>query len=82
MLSCQELVELVTDYTEGRMSLADRLRFGVHLAQCSHCRAYVREMKAAVRALGHMPPEPMPHDVEHEMRALFANWKKSNNSPG
>jgi hypothetical protein len=34
-------------------------------------------MEAAVQQLGHMPAEPMPRDVEDEMRALFANWKKS-----
>ena len=31
-MSCQELVELVTDYLEGALSEEDRSRFDEHLA--------------------------------------------------
>ena len=33
-LTCQELVELVTDYLENRRALPERLRFEEHLALC------------------------------------------------
>lgn len=75
MLSCQQITELVTDYLEGRMGLADRMRFHVHLGMCKHCRAYLRQMKATVAALGHLPDEPMPDDVRDELRERFASWQ-------
>lgn len=74
MLSCKEITELVTDYVEGRMSLADRIRFQMHVGMCKHCRAYLRQMKVTVETLGHLPDEPMPEDVRDEMRKRFADW--------
>ena len=33
-MPCQELVELVTDYLEDRLSPVDRIRFEAHIAEC------------------------------------------------
>ena len=77
MLSCKQLTELVTDYLEGRMGLADRMRFQMHLGMCKHCRAYLRQMKVTIEALGQLPGEPMPDDVRDEMRKRFADWHKA-----
>jgi predicted anti-sigma-YlaC factor YlaD len=78
MLSCKEITELVTDYVEGRMSLADRMRFQMHLGICKHCRAYLRQMKAMVAVLGKVPDHAvMPEAVRDELRTRFANWNKA-----
>jgi anti-sigma factor RsiW len=74
MLSCKEITELVTDYLEGRLGLADRMRFQMHLGMCKHCRAYLRQMKATIATLGKLPDEPMPDEVRDEMRKRFADW--------
>ena len=37
-LTCREIVELVTDYLEGRMPLPERTRFEQHLVYCNGCR--------------------------------------------
>lgn len=77
MLSCKEIIELVTDYLEGRMRLADRMRFQMHIGMCKHCRAYLRQMKATVSVLGQLPDEEaMPDDVRDELRKRFADWNK------
>ena len=36
-LSCQELVELVTDYLEGALSAEDGARFEDHISRCGGC---------------------------------------------
>lgn len=69
MLTCRQLTEVVTDYLEGRMSLWQRLRFQMHLGMCRHCRAYLEQMRATVRSLGHLPAEPIPSDVQAELAA-------------
>ena len=74
MLTCRQVTDLVTDYLEGRQPLAQRLRFQVHLGMCRHCRAYLRQMKLTVDALGSLPgsaPPEMSHEVLDRLRA----WK-------
>ena len=78
MLSCQQITELVTDYLEGRLTFAERIRFQLHLGMCRHCRAYLRQMKATVAALGQVPGDAaMPTAVQDELRARFADWHKA-----
>ena len=48
-LSCQELVELVTDYLEGSLSPEERARFDEHLGVCEGCRRYLAQIEATVR---------------------------------
>lgn len=75
MLTCQQITELVTDYVEGRMSFGDRMRFQMHVGMCKHCRAYLRQMKATVAALGKLPEDTeMPDEVRDELTKRFAAW--------
>jgi predicted anti-sigma-YlaC factor YlaD len=76
MLTCRELTELVTDYVEGRLSFLDRLRFQMHLGMCRSCRAYLRQVKQIIRALGELPPESIPPDVQRALRERFRDWKR------
>ena len=50
-LSCQEVVELVTDALEGALAPGLRRRFDRHLAACPHCPTYVAQIRATVWAL-------------------------------
>jgi anti-sigma factor RsiW len=47
-LSCQELVELVTDYFEGAMAPEERERFEAHLADCPGCDSYLEQMRTTI----------------------------------
>ncbi len=75
MLTCRELTEVVTDYLEGRMGLAERLRFHLHLGLCRHCRAYLRQMKATARTLGRLPEPKLPPELRDELLRRFEGWK-------
>jgi anti-sigma factor RsiW len=76
MLTCRELTELVTDYVEGRLSFLDRLRFQMHLGMCRHCRAYLRQFKQTIQALGKLPPESIPPEVQQALLERFRDWKR------
>ncbi len=52
-LSCQELVELVTDYLEGALVPGDLRRFEEHIAGCDECTRYLAQMRETIRAHGH-----------------------------
>jgi anti-sigma factor RsiW len=68
MLTCQQLTELVTDYTEGRLPLRRRLAVWFHLGMCSHCRTYLRQLRTARRLLGHLPTAPVPDALKIELQ--------------
>lgn len=76
MLTCREMTELVTDYLEGRLPLRQRLRFQLHIGMCRHCRAYLRQMRATIRALGRLPQEPIPPQIAEDLLQRFRNWKR------
>lgn len=76
MLTCRELTELVTDYLEGRLAFGQRLRFHLHIGMCRHCRAYLRQMKTTIRALGRLPQEPIPPELAEDLLQRFRNWKR------
>jgi predicted anti-sigma-YlaC factor YlaD len=76
MLTCQELTELVTDYLEGRLSIGQRLRFELHIGMCSHCRAYLRQMKQTIRAIGELPEDSVPPEALNQLLQRFRDWKR------
>jgi anti-sigma factor RsiW len=76
MITCRELTELVTDYLEGRLSIGQRLRFEMHIGLCSHCRAYLRQMKQTVGYLGSLREDEIPEEVSQRLLARFREWKK------
>ena len=73
-LTCQELVELVTEYLEGTLSPADRFRFEEHLKTCPYCVIYLEQMRQTIRTLGRLPEESIP---EEELLQAFREWKKN-----
>ena len=75
-LPCQELVELVTDYLEGRLSASERLRFEAHLTGCSGCRTYLEQMRQTVRALGRLSEESMEPEAKERLLAAFRDWRR------
>jgi len=74
-LSCQELVELVTDYLEGAMPEADRQRLDDHIAGCDGCRDYVAQMRTTIALTGEVRPALLTPDVERALRDSFRDWK-------
>jgi anti-sigma factor RsiW len=75
-LSCQQLVELVTDYLEGSLPQPERVRFEAHLFLCSGCRTYVEQMRQTVRALGRLPEESIQPAVNERLLAAFRDWRR------
>lgn len=75
-LTCQELVELVTEYLEATLPPAERVRFEAHLATCSGCRTYLEQMRQTVYLLRGSGAEAIPPDVRQAFIAVFRGWKR------
>jgi anti-sigma factor RsiW len=76
-LSCQELVELVTDYLEGVLPEDERRRFDEHLDGCEGCRRYVEQMQATLEAVGELSPASLDPETEQTLLTTFRSWWKA-----
>ncbi len=79
-LTCQQLVELITDYVEGVLPPAERLQFEQHLAICSGCRTYLDQMQQVIWALGRAAGAELSPDERTLMLDLFRDWKREQGS--
>ena len=76
-MTCRELVELVTDYLEGRLSARERTRFEAHLADCEDCDTYLEQMRQTIRALGRLPEESRSDEARDELLEAVRNWRSA-----
>jgi anti-sigma factor RsiW len=72
-LACRELVELVTDYFEDRLSPTDRARFERHISGCDACTIYLEQMRLTLRALGSIPEATISDRARETLLAAFSD---------
>lgn len=70
-LACAELVEILTDYLEGVLPARDAAVIEAHLALCPGCAAYLAQMRATIRVLGHVPVETLSPEATATLLAAF-----------
>jgi anti-sigma factor RsiW len=75
-LTCQALVEIVTDYLDGSMTAGERLRFEEHLAICPGCDAYVDQMRETIRLSGMLREEDLDPAARDRLLESFRTWKR------
>ena len=73
-MSCRELVELVTEYLEDRLTPVDRARFDHHLAGCDACRTYLEQFRQTIRVLGRLPEESLSDSARQVLLDAFRGW--------
>lgn len=78
LITCKELVELVTDYVEDALPIEERLRFEEHLAVCGPCRTYLRQMRETIRATGGLTEESIAPAARESLLQAFRNWRGDN----
>ena len=76
-ISCQEVVELVTDYLEGALTSDEAALFEQHLNFCDGCIWYVDQIKTTVEAVGEVREEDVPPEAKERLMTAFRNWKAS-----
>jgi predicted anti-sigma-YlaC factor YlaD len=72
-LTCQQVVELVTDHLEGSLDEHDRVVFEQHLFGCTWCMTYLKQIKRTIELTGQVK-QPEAVDVPR-LSALFQGWK-------
>jgi anti-sigma factor RsiW len=75
-LSCQELIELVTDYVEGTLSPAGQARFESHLGVCADCHHYLDQMRETILLVGALAEQDIPDEAKEQLLYTFRSWKQ------
>ena len=75
-ISCQEVVELVTDYLEGAMSPEDTARFEYHLTLCDGCVFYIEQIRMTIAAVGRIDDDDDPPETRDALVAAFRDFKR------
>jgi anti-sigma factor RsiW len=81
MLSCREVVELVTAYLEGALSEAEEVRFEEHLAMCDGCAAYLDQMRRTISLVGRLDPDAVDLEACDRLMHAFRGWKADPEEP-
>jgi len=76
-LTCKELVELVTDHLEDKLSCEDERIFSEHLALCEGCNAYLQQMRITIATLGKLTEQSISAEAKERLVHAFRNWKDS-----
>ena len=74
-MTCQELVELVTDYFENALPDEERTRFETHLGGCSGCNFYIQQMRKTLELMGKHTTDDLSDPARDELMSVFRQWK-------
>ena len=75
-MTCQELVELVTDYFDGALDDATREAFDAHLGVCPGCDHYLEQLRMTIR----FASDAKALERRPEVRGLldaFRDWRSA-----
>ncbi len=75
-LSCQEIVELVTEYVEGTMDAGLRAAFDHHLAKCDGCTNYLEQIEVTIRLTGTIRPEELSPQFRAGLLEAFRDFMR------
>lgn len=76
-MTCKELVELVTDYVEGKLQAVDLARFEEHIATCEGCTTYLNQMRRTIQVMSHVQEESLTSQQWQALLEIFRDWKNN-----
>jgi hypothetical protein len=75
-ITCQEVVELVTDYLEYDLAPEAASRFEEHLNFCDGCIWYVDQMRETIAAVGRIQEEEVPPQMRARLLTAFRDFRR------
>ncbi len=75
-LTCEELVEIVTEYLDGGLSDAERERFEEHVVVCSGCANYLDQIRMTIEIAGRVTVDDLMEETKTDLLAAFKDWKR------
>ena len=82
MLTCKQLAQVyASDYLDNSLTGWQRMNVRLHLAMCSHCRRFMRQMKLVRKVLG-KKPEPIDEQQVKVLASQLLEARKTYEKPG
>jgi len=75
-ISCQEVIELVTDYLERALPSEEASLFEQHINFCDGCEWYLDQMRATIAAVGRVEEENVPPEARDKLLTAFRDWRR------
>jgi anti-sigma factor RsiW len=75
-MTCQQLVELVTDYFEDALTPEERVRFDAHLEVCPGCVTYLEQVRTTMQLVRRADELEEQPEVA-ALLELFRDYKRS-----
>ena len=74
-VTCQEVVELVSDYVDHALPPDEAAVFEQHLNFCDGCVTYVDQMRLTIEAVGRIEEEDVPRETRELLLTAFRDWR-------
>jgi len=76
VLSCREIVELVTDYLEGDLDADSTTALEAHLDLCPGCERYVEQIRETVITVGEVRSDDLSAEAQAGLLAAFREFRR------
>jgi hypothetical protein len=76
-VSCQEVVELVSNYLEQALPPDEAALVEQHLNFCDGCVWYVDQIRTTIASTGRIEEEDIPPETRDTLMAAFRDWKRT-----
>jgi anti-sigma factor RsiW len=73
-LTCEEMVELVTDYVEGALSSRAIRMFEAHLSECDHCTEFLRQIRTTIVLVRSHSEDKLSVARQDQLIAVYRRW--------
>ena len=76
-VTCQEIVELVTDFLEHALDSETAAAFEEHINFCDGCEAYLVQMHTTIATVAGAEPEEPPALTQQRLMHAFREWRQT-----
>ena len=76
-VTCQEIVELATEYLEHALDSEAAEVFEEHINFCDGCEAYLGQLRTTIATIGSVAPEEPPAATQQRLLSAFKEWRRS-----
>ena len=74
-ITCEELVELATEYLEGTLPPETVELLERHLDECEGCESHIDQVRATIAVINASGSEPVPAETRDALLAAFRERK-------
>lgn len=78
-MTCQEFVEVLTEYLEGALDASERADIERHIVICRGCSTYVEQMRSTIDLLGRLSADEADAPNE-KLLGRFREWQAGRSS--